>query len=145
MTEVFSWAQRVYFHDTDAGGVVFHGNYLHFMEAARTEFLQSMGASVAELRERGEALFVVYSLKMDFIKPAQLHDSLHITASLDHVGKVRLMFDQQILRGNETLVSAKVHIACVDPRSLKPTSLPAALRERALASQGSTARSNSTN
>ena len=132
---VFVWPVRVYFHDTDAGGVVFHGNYLHFMEASRTEFLQSLGYSVAELRQSGEALFVVYTLKLDFLKPALLHDSLRITASLDEVGRARLIFDQQILRGDETLVRAKVHIACVNPRSLKPASLPATLRERALASQ----------
>jgi len=135
MAEVFSWSQRVYFHDTDAGGVVFHGNYLHFMEAARTEFLQSLGASVRELRESGEALFVVYKLDMNFIKPAYLHDSLRITASLDEVGRARLLFDQKIMRDGETLVAAKVHIASVDPRSLKPAALPGKLRDKALAAQ----------
>lgn len=135
MDEVFAWPVRVYFHDTDAGGVVFHGNYLHFMEASRTEFLQSLGYSVAQLRQSNEALFVVYSLTLNFIQPAKLHDSLRITASLDEVGRARMIFDQQILRDDETLVSAKVHIACVNPQTLKPTSLPAALRERALASQ----------
>lgn len=135
MAEVFSWPLRVYFHDTDAGGVVFHGNYLHFMEASRTEFLQALGYSVRELREGGEALFVVYKLDMNFIKPAYLHDSLRITASLDEVGRARLLFDQKIMRGEETLVAAKVHIASVDPRTLKPVALPGRLREKALATQ----------
>ena len=133
MAELFQWRQRVYFHDTDAGGVVFHGNYLHFMEAARTEFFHSLGYGVAELRESGQALFVVYSLKLNFLKPAKLHDELLTSASLDEVGRARLFFDQQISRGGETLASAKVHVACVDPVSLKPKSLPAELRERALA------------
>lgn len=133
MAEVFQWRQRVYFHDTDAGGVVFHANYLHFMEAARTEFFQSLGLSVAEARQSGEALFVVYSVTLNFLRPAKLHDELVTTASLDEVGRARVLFDQQILRGGETLVSAKVHIACVDPQSLKPKSLPAELRKRALA------------
>jgi acyl-CoA thioester hydrolase len=127
----FSWPIRVYFHDTDAGGVVFHGNYLHFMEAARTEFLQSLGFSVLDLQNSGDALFVVYALTMNFHKSAKLHDELRITASLDRVGRARLAFDQRILRGDETLVSAKVNIACVDPRTLKPTSLPEALKARA--------------
>jgi acyl-CoA thioester hydrolase len=135
MAEVFSWPARVYFHETDAGGVVFHGNYLHFMEASRTEFLQSLGFSVRALREGGEALFVVYRLEMNFIQPAQLHDSLQITASLDHVGRARLGFEQKIMRDGETLVDAKVHIASVDPRTLKPVPLPETLRERALARQ----------
>jgi acyl-CoA thioester hydrolase len=129
----FQWRQRVYFHDTDAGGVVFHGNYLHFMEAARTEFLQSLGYGVNDLRASGEALFVVYSLKLNFLKPARLHDELLTSASLDEIGRARLHFDQQISRGGETLVSAKVHVACVDPISLKPKSLPPGLRQRALA------------
>ena len=128
----FQWRQRVYFHDTDAGGVVFHGNYLHFMEAARTEFLDSLGYGVAALRESGEALFVVYSLKLNFIRPARLHDELSTSVSLDDVGRARLHFDQQISCNGETLVSAKVHIACVDPKSLKPKALPSGLRERAV-------------
>ena len=131
MRAAFTWSMRVYFHDTDAGGVVFHGNYLHFMEAARTEFLQSLGCSVREVQAAGNALFVVYSLHMDFHKPAHLHDELRITVTLDRVGKARFLFDQRILRGEEVLVSAKINIACVHPQTLKPTPLPETLRARA--------------
>ena len=137
---VFEWPMRVYFHDTDAGGLVFHGNYLHFMEAARTEFLQSLGYSVLDLQQSGDALFVVYSLKMDFHQPAKLHDSLKINVSLEDVGRARLAFGQKIMRGDETLVSATVHIACVDPRSLKPAALPRTFRERALVAKAAAQR-----
>src|SRR5690606_23118733 len=90
----FVWPVRVYFHDTDAGGIVFHGNYLHFMEAARTEFLQSLGYNVAELqRAEDGVLFVVYALEMRYHKPARLHDSLQITVAVRHAGRARLIFE----------------------------------------------------
>jgi acyl-CoA thioester hydrolase len=124
----FCWPLRVYFHDTDAGGVVFHGNYLHFMEAARTEYFQARGFNVAELAASGEALFVVYALSVKYHKPARLHDSLRITAAVEEVGRAHLIFDQRVLRDDETLVTAKINIACVDPLTLKPAALPARLR-----------------
>ncbi|MBX6392400.1 MAG: YbgC/FadM family acyl-CoA thioesterase [Burkholderiales bacterium] len=125
----FVWPVRVYFHDTDAGGIVFHGNYLHFMEAARTEFLQSLGYNVAELqRAEDGVLFVVYALEMRYHKPARLHDSLQITVAVRHAGRARLIFEQLIKRGEETLVSAQVSIATVHPRTLKPIPVPERLR-----------------
>jgi acyl-CoA thioester hydrolase len=130
----FSWPLRVYFHDTDAGGVVFHGSYLNFMEAARTEYFQSLDFSVAELAASGEALFVVYALNVNYHKPARLHDSLRITASVDEIGRAHLSFDQRVLRGDETLVTAKIDLACVNPRTLKPVALPARLRSENISS-----------
>lgn len=126
----FSWPVRVYFHDTDAGGIVFHGNYLHFMEASRTEYFQALGYNVAELQQQGEVLFVVHKLELNYYKPARLHDQLRITASIDSMGGARLVFDQQTLRGEELLVRAKVHLATVDPRSLKPIPVPEGVRKR---------------
>ncbi|HLU76804.1 MAG TPA: tol-pal system-associated acyl-CoA thioesterase [Burkholderiales bacterium] len=125
----FAWPVRVYFHDTDAGGIVFHGNYLHFMEAARTEFLQSLGYNVAELqRAEDGVLFVVYALELKYRKPARLHDSLQITVAVQHVGGARLIFEQRVVRDGETLVSAQVSIATVHPRTMKPVPVPERLR-----------------
>lgn len=127
----FVWPVRVYFHDTDAGGIVFHGNYLHFMEAARTEFLQSLGYNVAELQQAEDGLlFVVYALELKYHQPARLHDQLHISVSVLRVGGARLIFEQRILRGDETLVVAQVSIATVNPRSMKPVPVPDALRRQ---------------
>ena len=89
----------MYFHDTDAGGIVFHGNYLHFMEAARTEYLQSLGYNVAELQHAEDGvLFVVYGLELKYRKPARLHDSLQITVAVQRVGGARLIFEQCVVR-----------------------------------------------
>lgn len=127
----FVWPVRVYFHDTDAGGIVFHGNYLHFMEAARTEYLQSLGYNVAELQHAQEGvLFVVYGLELKYRKPARLHDSLQITVSVQRVGGARLIFEQQVVRGDETLVTAQVSIATVHPVTMKPVPVPERLRHQ---------------
>ena len=125
----FVWPVRVYFHDTDAGGIVFHGNYLHFMEAARTEYLQSLGYNVAELQHAEDGvLFVVYGLELKYRKPARLHDSLQITVSVQRVGGARLIFEQRVVRDDETLVTAQVSIATVHPQSMKPVPVPDRLR-----------------
>ena len=127
----FAWPVRVYFHDTDAGGIVFHGNYLHFMEAARTEYLQSLGYNVAELQKaENGVLFVVYALEMKYRKPAKLHDALAITVEVKHVGGARLIFEQRIVRDDEALVIGQVSIATVHPRTMKPVPVPDRLREQ---------------
>jgi tol-pal system-associated acyl-CoA thioesterase len=121
---------RVYYHHTDAGGVVYHGTYLDFMEAARIELLSALGFDLAELAAKDNVLFMVYRLEVDYHKPARLSDALAVSAAIARVGRVRLDFNQQVRRGGELLVSARVLAACVDPRSFKPAALPDALRER---------------
>jgi len=130
MTAAFRLPVRVYYQHTDAGGVVYHGTYLDFMEAARIERLHSLGLDVAAMAEQDEALFMVYELDVRYHKPARLNDRLEVTAEIAHVGRARMEFDQRILRGAEELVSAKVTAACVHPRTLKPVAVPAALRAR---------------
>ncbi|MFO1362862.1 MAG: YbgC/FadM family acyl-CoA thioesterase [Burkholderiales bacterium] len=125
----FAWPVRVYYHHTDAGGVVYHGTYLDFMEAARTELLHALGLDLAELVARHSVLFMVYGLSVDYHKPARLNDRLRATAAIAHAGRVRVDFDQRVLRGDETLVSARVKAACVHPQTLRPVALPDALRE----------------
>jgi tol-pal system-associated acyl-CoA thioesterase len=126
-----SWPVRVYYHHTDAGGVVYHGIYLDFMEAARIELLHALGFDLAELATRERVLFFVYGLAVDYHRPARLNDRLTTTATIARVGGARLEFDQQVLRGDELLVSARVKAACVHPTTYRPVPVPADLREKA--------------
>jgi acyl-CoA thioester hydrolase len=126
----YAWPVRVYYHHTDAGGVVYHGTYLDFMEAARTELLHALGFDLAELVARHAVLFMVYGLSVDYHKPARLNERLRVTATIAHAGRVRIDFDQRVLRGDEVLVSARVKAACVHPQTFKPIALPEALREK---------------
>jgi tol-pal system-associated acyl-CoA thioesterase len=128
--KTLSWPVRVYYHHTDAGGVVYHGTYLDFMEAARIELLHALGFDLAELADNAGALFIVHGLAVDYHRPARLNDRLVVTATIARVGGVRLEFDQRVQRRDELLVSARVKAACVHPRTYKPVPLPAGLREK---------------
>jgi acyl-CoA thioester hydrolase len=129
-TRVPPWPVRVYYHHTDAGGVVYHGTYLDFFEAARIELLHACGFDIAEMAEARHAMFIVYRLKVDYHKPARLNDRLAVTAEIGRVGRARVIFDQRILRGADVLVSATVEAACVHPRTLRPVPLPDEIREK---------------
>lgn len=139
----FSLSQRVYYQHTDAGGMVYHGRYLDFMEAARTEFLQAHGHDLARLAARASVMFVVRTLQVDYLRPAILQDLLTITAEVAKVGFASIRFVQHVLRAappadqateglapgaTGLLVRADVDLACVDPSTLKPTRLPADMR-----------------
>ena len=124
------WPVRVYYHHTDAGGVVYHGTYLDFMEAARIELLGALGLDLAELAAKEAVLFIVYRLEAGYHRPARLNEHLTVTAAIARVGGVRLEFEQRVLRGDELLVAAKVKAACVHRDTYRPVPLPARLRER---------------
>ncbi len=124
------WPVRVYYHHTDAGGVVYHGTYLDFMEAARIELLAAFGLDLAELAAKESVLFIVYRLEADYRKPARLNERLTVTARIARVGGVRLEFEQRVLRSDELLVAAKVKAACVDRETYRPVPLPGRLREK---------------
>jgi acyl-CoA thioester hydrolase len=124
------WPVRVYYHHTDAGGVVYHGTYLDFMEAARIELLAALGLDLAELAANEAVLFIVYGLEVDYHKPARLNEHLTVTAAIARVGGVRLEFEQHVLRGADPLVAARVKAACVHRETYKPVPLPARLREK---------------
>ncbi len=130
---IFSTRQRVYYQHTDAGGVVFHANYLAFMEAARTEFLIHRGFNPVELVDRDAVMFVVRGIRIDYSRPARLNDLLTITAEVAKVGFASLDFTQRVLRDcangvTEELVSARVELGCADPRSFKPVRMPRSVR-----------------
>jgi len=116
---------RVYYQDTDAGGVVFHGRYLDFFERARTEWLRELGFDVRQLAERDGLLFIVRELSLSYMRPAQVDDMLTVTAAIDHLGRVQFTLDQRVLRGTDVLVQGTVNLACVSVAGLRPIRVPA--------------------
>jgi acyl-CoA thioester hydrolase len=127
-SKIFSLPVRVYFHDTDAGGVVYHASYLNFMERARTEWLRTHGYSNAGLMKEFGMVFVVRSLKLDYLKPALLDDLLDVTVQIKDIGRSRISLLQTVRRGAEVLTEAEVHLVCVLLESFKPVSVPEVLR-----------------
>ncbi|MDD2702113.1 MAG: tol-pal system-associated acyl-CoA thioesterase [Sideroxydans sp.] len=126
----FTWPVRVYYQDTDAGGVVYHTNYVNFMERARTEWLRSFGHSNAGLMKELGVMFVVRSIKIDYLKPALLDDMLEVTAHLTKVGRSQMTLAQEVKRGDELLTQADVHLVCVGKESFRPVSVPDVLRKQ---------------
>jgi len=128
--QIFSLPVRVYFQDTDAGGVVYHASYVNFMERARTEWLRTHGYSNAGLMKEFGVVFVVRSLRLDYFKPALLDDLLEVTAQIKEIGRSRLNLLQNVLRGNEVLTEGEVHLVCVSVGNFKPVSVPEVLRRQ---------------
>ena len=127
---LFSLPVRVYFQDTDAGGVVYHASYLNFFERARTEWMRTHGYSNAGLMKEFGVVFVVRSLKLDYLKPALLDDMLSVTAQLKEVGRSRVALLQSVMRGEEILLQAEIHLVCVSKDSFKPVSVPEILQQQ---------------
>jgi tol-pal system-associated acyl-CoA thioesterase len=128
MAPPFSIQLRVYYQDTDAGGVVFHGQYLAFMERARTEMLNALGYDLARFAESHGVLFMVHSLAATFHAPARLNELVSVSAEIAKMGRASLVFRQRVERGNELLVEAEVTLALVDRIRLKPTRVPQELK-----------------
>ncbi len=131
---VYSFPVRVYFENTDAGGVVYHGEYLKFLERARTEWLRHLGFDHQALARNHRVVFIVSSLAIEFVKPARLDDTVAVSVKLESLGKVRCGFAQEIRREDEVLVKAKVTVASVNAESFKPIEIPEALRKKMEAS-----------
>lgn len=120
---------RVYYQDTDAGGVVYHSRYLDFFERARYEWLRSLGCRGLDLAGRLGVVFVVRSAAVVFRRPARLDDLLHVSVRLTELGRSRVRLAQAVRRGPETLVEGDLELACVEAASFKPVAVPAELRE----------------
>lgn len=120
----FTWPARVYWEDTDGGGIVYHANYLRFLERARTEWLRALGFSQGALAGEAGVLFTVVSLSVDYRRPARLDDALEVSCEPLRSGRASLRFRQLIRRAEETLLEAEVRVACLDARSLRPRGLP---------------------
>ena len=125
---IFSLPMRVYFQDTDAGGVVYHASYVNFMERARTEWLRAQGYTNMGLMTTFGMLFVVRSLKLEYLKPAVLDDMLEVTAQVKEIGRSRLSLLQTVRRDGVLLTEAEVHLVCVDKEAFRPVRVPELLR-----------------
>jgi len=121
----FSWRTRVYWEDTDGGGVVYYANYLKFMERARTEWLRSLGHSQMELAETHGFVFAVVEVKVNYRRPARLDDELLVSCVPVPEGRASLRFRQTVTRADATvLADGEVRVACVDAKTFRPRPLP---------------------
>ena len=121
---VFHFPLRVYWEDTDAGGVVFYANYLKFFERARTEWLRSFGFSQEALRHDTGAIFIVTDTSLRYLRPARLDDSIDVTVDLGRRTYTRLSFVQQAWRGTALLAEGTIGVACVNAGTFKPRAIP---------------------
>ena len=121
---VFDWNVRVYYEDTDAGGIVYYANYLKFFERARTEWLRAAKIGQQTLAQDRGIMFVVRSAKIDYIAPAKLDDELRITVAVSKLGRASITFEQKAWRGEQMLASADVLVACVTCDSVRPCPIP---------------------
>ena len=119
---------RVYYQDTDAGGVVFHATYLDFLERARMEWMRSRGFDARELVGRFRLVFIVRQLEIAYMKPALLDDLVTVSATVEKMGRAQLTFAQEVRRNAEILVRAAVNVACVGAHDLKPAPFPEEIR-----------------
>lgn len=122
----FKFLIRVYIEDTDAGGIVFYGNYLKFMERARTEFLRALGYHKAAVSENG-TLLVVHSANIEYHRPARLDDILIVTSSVAKLARSYVEFQQFVYREQELLSTGTIRIACVNPATMRPQAMPVGL------------------
>lgn len=126
---VFSIPTRVYWEDTDAGGVVYHAQYLAFLERARTEWLRARGKGQELLRREHDLVFAVRAMQIDFRKPARLDDALEVSVALRQCRRASLVIAQTIRRDGEVLVDADVRVAALSAADFRPRAIPALLYE----------------
>jgi acyl-CoA thioester hydrolase len=129
----FTWPIRVYWEDTDAGGVVFYANYLRFFERARTEWLRTWGPSQEALRQAGAGMFVVSETQVRYLQPAVLDDQLRVSVCLAEVGRASMLLRQQVCRGGDLLCEGDIRIGWVQKTpdgKLRPARMPAELLTR---------------
>ena len=124
MSAPFHWPVRVYWEDTDAGGVVYYANYLKFMERARSEWLRAFGFEQDVLRDEAGVVFVVRRVEIDYLSPARFNEQLEVSVSLHEMGRASLSVRQELMRGSTRLAQAVVTLACVDAVRFKPVKIP---------------------
>jgi len=123
----FCWPVRVYYEDTDAGGIVYYANYLKFLERARTEWLTHLGLTHDDLAREHRVAFVVHRLEIEYRQPARLYDALEVTLGLAASGRARLVMAQDVLREAAILARAQVTLACLNLATWRPVRIPAAV------------------
>ncbi len=126
----FSFNIRVYYEDTDAGGVVYYANYLRFFERARTEWLRAMGCEQGTLLRDSGVAFVARSAEIEYLKPAKLDDELNISSGIESVGRAQVVFAQRAASAGEVIVEARMRIASFDPIRGKAVAMPKEIYEK---------------
>lgn len=134
----FSWPVRVYYEDTDSGGVVYYANYLKFMERARTEFLRSIGYQQDQLQQELGIIFAVHSANIQYKKPARFNDELKVVTSITSLGRASIHFKQSVFLESShhedsaagLLSEAEIKIACLNAKKFTPQSIPATIIEK---------------
>lgn len=124
MTNNFLWQTRVYYEDTDAGGIVYYANYLKYFERARTEWLRSKGIEQQQMAKIEQLMFVVKNIHVDYYAPARLDDQLSVSVEVESIKSVSLYLLQKIWHNTTLLTACRVKIGCVHTLSLKPHALP---------------------
>jgi acyl-CoA thioester hydrolase len=119
---------RIYYEDTDAGGVVYHSNYLNFMERCRCDWLDSLGFNIAQIQEKSGIIFVVREASLKYDLPARLFDELTVTVKPLQVGKVKLVLEQKIYNQSELICQATIKLATLHHSSFKLGAMPEVLR-----------------
>ena len=127
--ETFVWSVRVYYEDTDSGGVVYYANYLKFMERARTEWLRSLGFEQTELLDEHHVIFVVREVGIEYLRPARFNDELNVTVSLAEMGRSQIVLKQTVENGG-IYTHATVKVVCVDGATFKPVRIPVIIKEK---------------
>jgi acyl-CoA thioester hydrolase len=125
----FAWPLRVYYEDTDVGGVVYYANYLKFLERGRTEWLRSKGFSMSAVAAEHRVHFVVQRAEIDFVQPARLDDALVVTCELARASHARLVLEQVVQKGDQVLARAKIVLACLTTDTWRPAPMPSVLRD----------------
>ena len=129
---IYEHSIRVYYEDTDAGGIVYYANYLKFMERARTEWLRELGFEQDQLRDEYGLIFVVRAVNIEYFKPALFNDLLKVTVSTAELGKTHITCQQQVFKQAEgaVITEATVGLVCIDAKRFRPMRIPDALRNR---------------
>lgn len=133
-TNAFTFPIRIYYEDTDAGGLVYHANYIKFMERARTEWLRSIGCNQNHLALQEQTVFVIHSIDLKYLKPARFDDLLQVTVEMTEHSRLSMVFSQNIYRENidglqEHLITSTVKIVSVNSQSFKPKGIPKMIME----------------
>ena len=118
------WPVRIYYEDTDSGGVVYYANYLKFMERARTEWLRAEGFEQDELIAKENVIFAVRSVQADYLSPARFNEEIVISTRVIKKGKASISVEQIVKRNNDVLCKAIIKIACLNAQSFKPALMP---------------------
>ena len=128
--DIFHWPIRIYYEDTDAGGVVYHTNYIKFMERARTEWLRNLGFEQDELRDKDGVIFAVRSVQVDYFSPAKFNDELLVSSKVIKKGKASVNLEQKVFKGTQVLCTGVIKVATLDDNSFKVKAMPARLYEK---------------